>query len=196
MADQNFTNFTLKTPANTDFLVGYNADGSNEFKTTVSALVSSYATNTALNAASSVLLPTSVYREASGNWQSSYEYVNNNSENWDSVYLQVNELSSSWQGGDLSSYATKTALNAASSVLLPTNVYNAASGSFVTTTALNATSSILLPTSVYRATSGTFLVSDTTTAPTASSISNVILISQTDYNNLPIKFANTLYFIV
>ena len=46
MANQNFTDFTLKTPLSGDFLVGYNADGSTEFKTTVNALVSSYATST------------------------------------------------------------------------------------------------------------------------------------------------------
>jgi hypothetical protein len=65
MANQNFTDFILKTPASGDFLVGYNANGSREFKTTVNALVSSFATNTALNAASSVLLRTSVYQNAS-----------------------------------------------------------------------------------------------------------------------------------
>lgn len=45
MANKNFTDFTLKTPVSGDFLVGYNADGSNEFKTTVNALVSSFASN-------------------------------------------------------------------------------------------------------------------------------------------------------
>jgi hypothetical protein len=66
MTNQNFTDFTLKTPASGDFLVGYNADGSAEYKTTVNTLVGSFATNTALNAASSVLLPTSIYRSTSG----------------------------------------------------------------------------------------------------------------------------------
>lgn len=160
MANKNFTDFTLKTPTNADFLVGYNADGSNEFKITINSLVSSYVNNTELNAASSVLLPTSVYRSVSA------------------------------------TFATKTDLNAASSVFLPTSVYRAASATFATTTDLNAASSVLLPTSTYRATSGTFLVSDTTNAPTASSISNVILISQINYNNLGVKNPNTLYFIV
>lgn len=65
MANKNFTDFTLKTPISGDFLVGYNADGSVEYKTTVNRLLSSYVTSTALNATSSVLLPTSVYRSAS-----------------------------------------------------------------------------------------------------------------------------------
>lgn len=39
MSNQNFTNFTLKTPASGDFLVGYNADGSSEFRTTVNTLL-------------------------------------------------------------------------------------------------------------------------------------------------------------
>lgn len=45
MANQNFTNFTLKVPASGDFLVGYNADGSAEYKTTVNRLLSSYASS-------------------------------------------------------------------------------------------------------------------------------------------------------
>lgn len=46
MANKNFTDFTLKTPpANNDFLVGYNADGSAEFRTTLRSLASASFTN-------------------------------------------------------------------------------------------------------------------------------------------------------
>lgn len=41
MANQNFTNFTLKIPASGDFLVGYNADSSDEYRTTISHLTNS-----------------------------------------------------------------------------------------------------------------------------------------------------------
>lgn len=43
MADQTFVDFPFKSPSKEDFLVGYNANSSNEFKTTVSTLLSSYA---------------------------------------------------------------------------------------------------------------------------------------------------------
>ena len=71
----------------------------------------SFATNTALNAASSVLLPISVYQSASGNWQSTFTTVQVNSAttwnyqgtdlkslsgNWQSTFGTVNSLSSNW----------------------------------------------------------------------------------------------------
>lgn len=139
MANQNFTDFTLKVPASGDFLVGYNANGTNEFKTTVAALISSYATNTLLQSTSALLtpttttrtltgqlvlntdfnnyrtsvasstatlLPTTTYRAASGNWQGTYEFVEENYDdfthtiesygNWDSVYTHVKNVSSTW----------------------------------------------------------------------------------------------------
>jgi hypothetical protein len=68
VANKNFIDFNLKTPSDSDFLVGYNSDGSAEYKTTVSGLLSSFATNTSLNAASSVLLRTSVYQNTSGSF--------------------------------------------------------------------------------------------------------------------------------
>jgi hypothetical protein len=49
MANQNFTDFTLKTPTSGDFLVGYNADGSDEFRTTVGVLLSSCITSNTTN---------------------------------------------------------------------------------------------------------------------------------------------------
>ncbi len=66
------------------------------------------------------------------------------------------------------SFATNTALDAASSILLPTSVYLETSGSFATNTALDAASSILLPTSVYLETSGSFATN--TALDAASSI--------------------------
>ena len=38
----NFTQFDLKNPTNSDFLVGYKSDGSAEYRTTVNGLLSSY----------------------------------------------------------------------------------------------------------------------------------------------------------
>lgn len=53
---KNFTNFTLKTPTSGDFIVGYNADGSSEYKATVDELLYSYVLSdtTTVPAASSV----------------------------------------------------------------------------------------------------------------------------------------------
>lgn len=190
MANKNFTDFTLKTPASGDFLVGYNADGSTEIRTTVGAFALSAHTHLASQISNSTTVGRSLMTATDAAAARAAIGAGTVSEGGEPEFQSIT-LSDSPDSLTLSANAAATrnnlGLNTASQM---------PSGSFATTTALNAASSILLPTSVYRATSGTFLVSDTTTAPTASSISNVILISQTDYNNLPIKFANTLYFIV
>jgi hypothetical protein len=92
----------------------------------------SFATNTALNAASSVLLPISVYQSASGNWQSTFTTVQVNSAttwnyqgtdlkslsgNWQSTFGTVNSLSSNWNSAYNNStvYANNSASYATSS---------------------------------------------------------------------------------
>jgi hypothetical protein len=45
MADKTFTDFTLKTPLSGDFLVGCNEEGTEEYRTTVTGLLSSYVTS-------------------------------------------------------------------------------------------------------------------------------------------------------
>ncbi len=118
----------------------------------------SFATNTALNAASSVLLPISVYQNTSGS------FATNTALYAASSVLLPTSIYQNTSG----SFATNTALNAASSILLPISVYQNTSGSFATNTALNAASSILLPISVYQNTSGSFATN--TALYTASSV--------------------------
>lgn len=41
-----------------------------------------------------------------------------------------------------------------------------------------------------------FVISDTTTVPSATAISNIITVTQAQYNSIPIKDPNTLYVVV
>ena len=92
-----FPNVGVKTSApNVDFTVngqisanntiwsaGGNSDNWNSAfntATTYQNVSGSFATNTALNAASSVLLPTSIYQNASGNWDSTFTTLCANSD--------------------------------------------------------------------------------------------------------------------
>jgi hypothetical protein len=62
--------------------------------TTYQGASGSFATNTALNAASSVLLPTSIYQQASGTWQSASTNVQSNSANWNTAFNRSTVFSS------------------------------------------------------------------------------------------------------
>ena len=87
----------------------------------------------------------------SNNWNSVYSNVNSQSANNVSVYNNVNSLSANWNSvysswnSTSATLATNTALNAASSVLLPTSIYQNTSGSFATNTLLQSTSALLTP---------------------------------------------------
>lgn len=67
-----------------------------------------FATNTTVNTLTSQLLLTSIYENASGNWQDTFTTVQNNSGNWDYQGTDLKELSSNWQ----STYETVSALSA------------------------------------------------------------------------------------
>jgi hypothetical protein len=109
----------------------------------------SFATNTALNAASSILLPTSIYQSASGIWQNTYNTVQSNSAtswsyqgtdlkalsgNWQSTYNTVSSLSANWN----SAYNTATTYQNTSALLTPLTLTNTLTSQLVLNTAINS----------------------------------------------------------
>ena len=113
----------------------------------------SFATNTGLDAASSVLLPISVYQSASGNWQSTFTNVQLNSAttwnyqgtdlkalsgNWQSTFSTVNSLSSNWNSSYNNStvYANNSASYATNS-FVHSNFFNLSGGIISGATKIN-----------------------------------------------------------
>jgi hypothetical protein len=75
-----------------------------------------FATNTALNAVSSILLPTTTYQNASGNWQDTFTNVQSNSANW--ILDGGNNKGSDITIGTNDAYSLKLESNAATRVTL------------------------------------------------------------------------------
>jgi len=81
MATKKFTDFPLQVPIqNSDFLVGYRADGSTEIKTTVNNLSNNILSKVNLTEITST----------SSNWNSTYTTVNTNSALWGTGGVSVN----------------------------------------------------------------------------------------------------------
>lgn len=226
MATKNFTQFSTTTLTTGDYVVGFKQDGSAEFKSQVKDIVnlvqdsdaqtlsfnesnkdlaisfgntvslsslsdtafatasSSFATNTTLNSVSSLLTPLTLTNTLTSQ-------------------LVTNTIFNDYQ----------TSVSSSTAALLPTSVYQSASGSFATNTTLNAVSSVLLPTSIYQSASGnweatysTFSSSSafniqsrsTLETPTTglSTINNIVSLSQATYDALTVKLSATLYIIV
>jgi hypothetical protein len=140
MADNSFLDFNLKTPDTADFLVGYNADGSTEYKTNVSqvlSLASAYTLsgnsvnwNTAFNRST-------VFSSVSSRYDSSSTVVESNSANWNraaNVATIVQNSSASWEeSADI--LPTVTRYLSTSNVTMSSITFN---GSFIGATSATA----------------------------------------------------------
>lgn len=115
-----------------------------------------FVNTTILNSVSSLLLPTSVYQNASGNWQGTFTTVQSNSSNWNQAYSTATVYQA-----NSSSYATNSLVNSVSSLLTPLTLTNTLTGQLVTNTAFTnyqtsvaSSTATLLPTSIYQQASG------------------------------------------
>jgi hypothetical protein len=112
------------------------------------SISSSFATNTALNAASATLLPTTVYQNTSGSFATN-TLLQSTSALLTPLTLTDTLTSQLVKTTDLNSLSatllTRTDYSSSSATLLPTTVYQNASGSFATNTLLKSTSALLTP---------------------------------------------------
>jgi hypothetical protein len=159
MATKNFTQFNTATPLTTsDYVVGYNAAGTDELKTTVKDIIDlvqdsdnqtlSFDSNTkdlsitSGNTVSLSSLSDTAFAETSSS------FATNTLLQSTSALLTPLTLTNTLTGQlvlntDFNSYKTNVA--SATATLLPTTVYQNASGSFATNTLLQSTSALLTP---------------------------------------------------
>lgn len=201
MATKNFTEFNTATPlTSSDYIVGYKADGSVEIKTQVKDII---------NLASSSDSQTLSFNEgnknltiSSGNTVSlsslsdtafqsaSSSFATNTTVNNVSSLLTPLILTNTLTGQlvtniDFNNYQTSVANSTAT--LLPTTIYQNASGNWQSTY------------TTYQSNSSFYVQSRSTLeTPTTgiSAVSNIVFLTQATYNDLTVKLPTTMYVIV
>lgn len=118
--------------------------------TTVNSVSSQLVLNTDFNnyktsvaSSTATLLPTTIYQNASGNWQSAYTTVQNNSATtWNYQGTDLKDLSANWQGTFTNVQSNSANWNIAYNTSLS---YQSVSGTFATNTLLQSNSALLTP---------------------------------------------------
>lgn len=168
MATRNFTQFDTATPLTTsDYIVGYNAAGTAEIKTQVQSI---------LNLKSDSDSQTLSFNEGNKNLTISSGNT-----------VSLSSLSDTAFQSASSSFATNTTVANITATLLPTTVYQNASGSWQSTY------------TTYQSNSSFYISSNSTLeTPTTgiSAIGNIVFLTQATYDALTVKLPTTMYVIV